>query len=369
MHKKIQARLLYLPEYLHDAPLRVFKAFLRALRKPEFMDMARIFWRDLKRDRTVNRLRRFGQACVLADEMDADIRHVHVHFLHTPGSVVRYMCALTRRSYSFSAHAKDIWTIPDWEKREKIEDSLWGVTCTKDGLAELQRAAGSSAGHRVQLVYHGLDIGRFPAPPPSRSVADGRHHNQPLHLVTVGRAVEKKGFDVLLDALALLPKDLHWKLTHIGSGPLLDKLKQRADDMQLSDRMRWLGSLPQDRVIEALREADVFVLPSKLGTDGDRDGLPNVLMEAATQALPLVSTRFAAVPEFIRDQVEGLLVAPGDPQGLAKALSSLITEPSLRHALGQSARERVVSAFSFESGIARIDALLEQALAQSRSKQ
>jgi glycosyltransferase involved in cell wall biosynthesis len=224
MHNQIQASRHYLPEYLHDAPWRVARAVFRSFRQPHFMAMSKLFWRDLKRDPTVNRLRRFGQACVLADEIDPGIRHAHVHFLHTPGSVVRYMCALTGRTFSFSAHAKDIWTIPDWEKREKIGDSLWGVTCTKDGLAELQRAAGQDAGNRAHLVYHGLDIARFPDPPTERNMADGREESRPVRLVSVGRAVEKKGFDDLISALALLSPDLNWTLIHIGSGPLIGPL-------------------------------------------------------------------------------------------------------------------------------------------------
>jgi glycosyltransferase involved in cell wall biosynthesis len=358
MHRAITARTHYLPEYLHDAPWRVLKGISRAIRQPGFWAMLRVFLADLRRDLSANRLRRFGQACVLAAEVDPAIRHFHVHFLHTPGSVARYAALLTGRDFSFSAHAKDIWTIPDWEKREKISACRWGVTCTRDGWQELRRAAGPDAGEKLHLVYHGLDLARFPDPAPRTALAEG----EPVRLLTVGRAVQKKGFDDLLTALSMLPQGLPWRLTMVGSGPLLPDLKRQAERAGLSARISWTGALPQDQVIAHLQGADLFVLPSKPGEDGDRDGLPNVLMEAASQGLPLISTRFAAVPEFIRDQEEGLLVPPGDPTALAAALERLIADADLRMALGMKARIRVANDFSFQGGLDRLAGLLANSI-------
>ena len=172
-----------------------------------------------------------------------------------------------------------------------------------------------------------------------------------MALLSVGRAVAKKGFDDLLDALSRIPPGIHWRLVHIGSGELRAKLEARAEALGLSGRITWRGGLAQDDVIAAMRAADVFVLPCKEGDKGDRDGLPNVLMEAATQALPLLSTRFAGVPEFVTDGVEGLLVPPADPPALAVALQRLIVDPQVRRTLGQAAHARVHRAFSFESGV------------------
>lgn len=358
MHKAIAAPKFYLPEYLYHAPWRVMKGIGWALRQPGFGALARVFLKDLARDLTPNRLRRFGQACVFAREVDPAIRHFHVHFLHTPGSVARYAALLTGREFTFSAHAKDIWTIPDWEKREKIAACRWGVTCTRDGWQELRRAAGPEAADKVHLVYHGLDLTRFPDP----AARPTRPTDGPVQIVSVGRAVEKKGFDDLLASLALLPPDLDWRLTLVGSGPLLPALKKQAEAAGIAARLTFTGALPQDRVIGHLQAADLFVLPSKPGADGDRDGLPNVLMEAASQGLPLVSTRFAAVPEFIRDGEEGLLVPPGDPAALAGALERLIRDAGLRATLGATARARVARDFSFEGGLDRLAQWLAQAV-------
>jgi glycosyltransferase involved in cell wall biosynthesis len=285
----------------------------------------------------------------MARELPEDVRHLHVHYLHTPSSVVRYAALLTGRTWTFSAHAKDIWTTPDWEKREKISEALWGVTCTAHGAEHLQHLS-SSADH-VSLVYHGLDLSRFPAPPESHSARDGSDPMDPVRIVSVGRAVAKKGYRDLIQALAALPPGLHWRFAHVGGGELLNSLKAQAQQAGIADKVAFLGPKAQPDIIALLREADLFVLPSKQASSGDRDGLPNVLMEAASQKLPAVATDFAGIPEFIRDGVEGQLVPPGDWEALSNAINLLARDPDRRKALGSAAFERLRRDFSMEGGI------------------
>jgi glycosyltransferase involved in cell wall biosynthesis len=349
MHKRIRARVTYLPEYLYRASLRVLRGALWAMRQPRFGDLMRAFLRDLRRDFTANRGRRLGQALVMARELPDEITHLHVHYLHTPASVVRYAALLTGRTWTFSAHAKDIWTTPDWEKREKLAEARWGVTCTADGARHLQALA--PAADRVTLVYHGLDLSRFPAPPEARPPRDGSDSADPVRIVSVGRAVEKKGLDDLLRALAALPPDLHWRFAHVGGGELLDGLKAQAARAGIAEKCAFLGSKAQPDVIALLREADLFVLPSKEAASGDRDGLPNVIMEAASQGLAVVATDFAGIPEFIRDGSEGRLVAPGEWEALSNAVNLLIRDPAERARLGAGAFARLRREFSMEGGI------------------
>lgn len=362
LNAEITAPVFYLPEYLYQQPMRVLLGVSAALRRRKLWALLRLFCHDLARDFTAGRGRRLGQALVMARELDPAVRHVHVHYLHTPTTVVRYTALLTGRTFSFSAHAKDIWTTGDWEKREKIADSAWGVTCTRDGHAELRRLLPDHATDRLFLVYHGLDLARFP-PPPARDARDGSDPSKPVRLVTVGRAVAKKGFDDLLRACAGLPPGLHWRLTHVGAGELRDGLKTLAARLGIAHRVDWRGALAQGEVIAELAAADIFVLACKEGGDGDRDGLPNVIMEAATQALPIVSTRFAGVPEFVRDDGEGLLVAPGDIAALARAIESLARDVPHREALGRAALGRVHAAFGADAGITAVAALLDRSLA------
>jgi glycosyltransferase involved in cell wall biosynthesis len=349
MNKRIRARVTYLPEYLYREPLRVVKGSLWSLRQPRFRALIKTFWKDLRRDFTANRGRRLGQAFVMARELPPEVPHLHVHYLHTPASVVRYAALLTGRSWTYSAHAKDIWTTPDWEKREKLAEASWGVTCTAQG-AEHLRALGPSADH-VSLVYHGLDLSRFPSPPAARPPRDGSGAGDPVRIVSVGRAVAKKGFRDLLRALAALPDDLHWRFVHVGGGDLLPDLKAQAKRDGIASRCAFLGSKDQPQIVSLLQQADLFVLPSKQAASGDRDGLPNVLMEAASQKLAIVATDFAGIPEFIRHDREGHLVPPGDWESLSNAVNLLARDPVRREALGSAAFERLRRDFSMEAGI------------------
>jgi glycosyltransferase involved in cell wall biosynthesis len=349
MHRQIEAEVRYLPEYLYKSPFRVIRAALWSVRQPRFRKLMRAFWRDLKRDPTSNRGRRLGQAFVMARELRGYVRHLHVHYLHTPASVVRYAALLTGRSWTYSAHAKDIWTTPDWEKREKLTEALWGVTCTAQGSAHLKDLAPDP--ERVALVYHGLGLSRFPAPPESRPVRDGLDRGDPIRIVSVGRAVSKKGYDDLLQALAALPSDLQWRFAHVGGGELLDRLKAQAKQAGIAHKCAFLGARDQPTIVNLLREADLFVLPSKQARSGDQDGLPNVLMEAASQKLAIVASDFAGIPEFIRDGIEGQLVPPGDWETLSNALNLLARDPERRAKFGSAAYERLGRDFSMEGGI------------------
>lgn len=364
LHDRITAPVHYLPEYLRDEPGRVLHALGRLLvRHPAGLARTALGWlRDLWRDRTANRGRRFGQALVLAAELPADVPFLYVHFLHTPASVGRYAAAIRGIGWGFSAHAKDIWTTPEWEKREKLADARFGVTCTAVGAAHLRGLAADPA--RIDLVYHGLDLSRFPAPPDRADALDrdGSTPERAVEILSVGRLVEKKGYDRLLDALATLPDGLHWRLVHIGSGELKQSLRAQAERLGLSDRIDWRGAQDQATVIEALRHADLFVLTSVVAGDGDRDGLPNVLMEAASQRLAILSTAVSAIPEFIADGTHGLLT-DGTPPAIAAALERLASDPALRLRLGGAAHDRLRAEFGMTTGIDRLVRRLEEAAA------
>lgn len=354
VHDQITAPVRYLPEYLYQEPLRVARGLFKRMFRPGFGRSFALFIADLWRDPTPNRVRRFGQALVLAAETPPGPAWLHAHFAHTPTSVARYAAALMRMPYTISAHAKDIWTSPDWELSEKLDDARWTVTCTRTGHEHLSNLAPGSA---VHLCYHGLDLARFPPPDEDRPPRDGSAPEAPVTILSVGRAVPKKGYSTLLAALARLPSGLSWRFVHIGGGDGLDGLKSEAAGLGIADRVAWRGPQAQTAVLAAYREADIFALASQQMADGDRDGLPNVIVEAASQRLACVATRFSAIPEFVEDGTTGLLVPPEDPGALAAALETAIRDPALRSRLGRAAEDKARREFDFLPGIERLIAL------------
>jgi glycosyltransferase involved in cell wall biosynthesis len=353
VHGEIRAPVSYLPEYLYEEPLRVLRSWLKVRRRPGYAAARRAWLKDLRRDPTPNRGRRFGQALVLAAELPAEVGRLHAHFLHTPASVARYAAAMLGLPWSVSAHAKDIWTTPDWEKREKLQAARWAVTCTQAGAAHLRALAPRA---ELELIYHGLDFAQFPAAPRAPSQRDGSDPGRPVRLLSVGRLVEKKGTDILIEALARLPASLAWRLEHAGGGPLSAEMRGLAERRGIAQRIAWLGPLTQAEVLERYRDADLFVLASRIAADGDRDGLPNVLMEAQSQSVAVLATALSAIPELIDDGVTGRLVPPEDPDALARVLAGLIADPAHRARLGRAGLERVRARFSMEAGIQRLAA-------------
>lgn len=352
INRDITAPVDYLPEYVYQEPMRVWRAWRRVRNLPGYRQARRVFFADWRRDPTPNRGRRWAQALVLAAELPSDTSQIYAHFLHTPSSVARYAAMIRDLPWSASAHAKDIWTSPDWELSEKLADCAWAVTCTRFGRDHLASLAPEEG--RVDLLYHGLDFSRFPSPPDTASDNDGSQADQPVRILSVGRAVEKKGYDLLLQALADLPDGLSWHLDHIGGGKDLDNLKALAASLGIDARITWHGSQAQTAVVEAYRTSDLFVLASRVAKDGDRDGLPNVLMEAQGQSLACLSTEVPGVAELIDHGQTGWLVPPDRADALNTALEQLIADPDLRVRLAKAGCDKVRSEFSHDVSLDRL---------------
>lgn len=359
VHDEIRAPVFYLPEYLHEEPLRVLRGLRRALTNGRFWALLPRFAGDLLRDISRNRVRRLGQALVLVNEWPAAGDWLHAHFIHTPCSVAAYASALTGTPFTCSAHAKDIWTSPDWELADKLARARWTVTCTASGYEHLKHlAAGRGA---VHLSYHGLDLSRFSPFSGTRPPRNGTDPADPVQIISVGRAVEKKGYDLLLQAFSLLPSHLHWRFTHIGGGGELEKLKALAQTLGIADRITWKGAMDQLEVLDHYRRSDLFALACRITADGDRDGLPNVIVEASSQGLACLSTSISGIPELLTDGENGFLVPPEDPPALAAALEQAIREPDLRQRYGEAAATKVRGQFDYHVSIAQLSSLFETA--------
>ncbi len=359
VHDEIRARVSYLPEYLHEEPLRVLRALRKTCLLPGFGKALSSFWKDLKRDFSRNRFRRFGQAAVLVAEWPQGGKWLHAHFIHTPASVARYASEISGIPWSISAHAKDIWTSEDWDLAEKLQSADWGVTCTRVGYEKLSSLSGGR--DVMHLSYHGLDLERFPHFDGQRPGRNGSDPTDPLRVLSVGRAVKKKGYDVLLKAFARLPANLHWQFIHIGGGDELDSLKTLAGELGISDRIVWKGSMDQRDVLAHYRDSDLFALACRITADGDRDGLPNVLVEAASQRLVAVSTTVSGISELFVDGENALLVESEDAEALSIALQRVMTDPDLRERLGAAAEARVRKDFDHHNSIHDLDRLFTEA--------
>ncbi len=349
VHDAIKAPLLYLPEYLYQESGRVFKSWWK-IRKNTGYKLAFSNWlRDLRLDFSPNRFRRFGQAVVLAAEFPDDCRLIYSHFIHTPSSVAKYASDILGIPWTASAHAKDIWTSPDWELKDKLESMDWLVTCTSNGHAHLQGLADDP--DKVRLVYHGLDLSKFSK---RKSIAlgpDGSDAQKPVRLLTVARPVEKKGLDTLVKALALLPKELHWHWTQVGTGEESEAIQKLAEDLGVTDNISFKGAMSQADVINEYHSADMFVLPCRIASTGDRDGLPNVLVEAQSQGLVVISTPISGVPELVKHNHNGLLVEPDDPDALANAIIQASSDPAARRKMGKAGADIVHSKFEHNASM------------------
>lgn len=357
VHGELNASVRYLPEYLHHEPLRVMRAAGRSLKRRGFWRCVRLFLADLRRDWTVNRLRRFGQALVLADELPKNTAWLYVHFIHTPGSVGRYTSILTGLSFSVSAHAKDIWTIPDWEIREKLDAAAWTVSCTRANTRHLRRLAPNT---EINLLYHGISLQRFPHH--RRTLGpDGSDPARPVRILCVARAVPKKGLDTLLVALAQLPPSLNWRLDHAGGGQDMEAIVAHADALNIATNCSWHGAVDQEEVLVLIRSSDIFCLSARQAPDGDRDGLPNVLVEALSQALVVIATDIGGIGELIDDGV-GRIVPPDDPPSLAREIAGLAGNPTMRLELGANGEQRVRETLSFDQNIGTLVDLFRKSL-------
>lgn len=288
------------------------------------------------------------QAAVLAREVNRrGVSHLHAHFATASTTVTRLAARFAEIPYTFTAHAKDIFhesVVPE-DLRRKLADAAEVVTVSDYNLDYLRDTYGPAAA-RVRRVYNGLDLERFPYNPPGE---------RPPLIVAVGRLVEKKGFGDLISACAVLrDRGVEFGCRIIGLGDRESALRERISRLGLDECVALLGPLPQREMMEYVREASVFAAPCVVGADGNRDGLPTVLLEAMALGTPCVSTDVTGIPEALRHEETGLMVPQHDPGSLASAIERLILDPELRVRLAARARELIEADFDVNENAARL---------------
>jgi len=274
------------------------------------------------------------QAINLAAELQRrNVRHLHAHFASAAAAVARLASLITGTPYSFTAHAADIFrdSVSRDDLRAKLADAHHVVTISDYNLQYLRHHFPQQA-ERLRLVRNGLELARFP-------YRDPRPVGTTVRVAAVGRLVEKKGFQHLLPALAsLIGSGVRADVRIAGTGMMANELQSTIEELGLSRHVRMLGPQTQDQIHELLDWADVFVAPCIVGSDGNADGIPTVLLEAMATGTPCVSTAVTGIPEVIRDGSTGVLVEPGDPALLVEAIRRITSPATDRTLLARNAR-------------------------------
>jgi glycosyltransferase involved in cell wall biosynthesis len=243
--------------------------------------------------------------------------------------------------FSFTAHAKDIYTSNPEQLREKIQLARFVITCTEYNRKHLLTLSDGSS-TPIRRIYHGIDTGLF-----SSKSEMPQKAGQPHRILTVARLTAKKGLPTVLKALKLMhDRGISFKHTLIGDGDDRDKILALIKETGLTPVSRWLGTMPHHEVLEHYRKADLFVLGCEVASNGDRDGIPNVLLEGMSMGVPVVVTDVSAIPELVDNEKTGLLVPPGQPERLAGAMQRLLMDSELRSRVISAARKRVAEDFN-----------------------
>lgn len=362
---KIRARVSYMPEYFLSAPRTLLQSNLKLwkrLNSHYTACLSEALKRAVERKKAAT-VRHFLQAGHLAAMhlSGSPVRHLHAHFCHTPASVAAFASDLTGLPFSFTAHAKDIYTSEPDQLARKIRKARFVVTCTRYNAGYLSGLSGSPENGGkpptpIHTIYHGIDLDLFSFDP-------ARPAGPPWSILSVGRMVPKKGYDDLLRALKHLKETgLDFRFTHIGSGESAPEVRELIRDLDLQDRVKLLGTLPHRDVIAHYRTAHCFALACKVAPNGDRDGIPNVLVEAMATGLPVISTRVSAIPELVEDGFSGLLTQPGNPAEMAEGIRDILLDSGGRSERVQRARTKVEAEFDNRRCVTRLHALFKSAI-------
>lgn len=278
----------------------------------------------------------------------AGASHLHAHFAHSPAAVAHMTWVAGGPAFSFTAHAKDLYTTPAEALRPRLRAAAFVVTCTRFNAGHIVDLdpADRSLRERLHVLYHGTDIGRFS--PTGCRPERGR-------VLSVGRLVPKKGYPALLLALALLAaRGMDFTCDVFGEGELRPALEAEITRLGLRSRVRLRGAAPQEELVREYRRTSVFALTPQVMPSGDRDGIPNVLVEAMACGVPVISTRVSGIPELIEHGADGLLVEPAGIVAIADGIERLLRDPELASRLGRAGRRKVERLFDVRCNTARL---------------
>jgi glycosyltransferase involved in cell wall biosynthesis len=323
----IKAEVLYLPSTLFLSLHRLLWPNLCvALKNPgPYAKALSLAWKRFLRNKKIATLKHVFQAGFLMHHglSKGNVQHLHAHFAHSPCSVAMFASILSGIPFSFTGHAKDIYTSNKDQLAEKIAAAKFVVTCTEYNRQYLLDIAPRST--HIHRNYHGINVRLFRNESPRIETAP------PYRLFTVARMVEKKGLSTVVAALAELKKQgLPFTWTLVGEGDLWHETRAAIREAGIEEMVTLAGTLTHEEVLQLFKESDLFVLGCRIAKNGDRDGVPNVLVESLAMGVPVVATTVSGIPELVEHEKTGLLVPPDDPSAMADAFRRLLTDQELR---------------------------------------
>jgi glycosyltransferase involved in cell wall biosynthesis len=364
--KQIQARVDYLPtELLLDFPRLLLPNIFLSIKRPSlFKQGLGLAYKRYKRTANLATFKHLLQAGFLTNSHllhDRSLTHLHGHFAHSPTSVTMFAALLSGRSFSFTAHAKDIYTSNPEQLREKIRLARFVITCTDYNRRYLEDIA-DGLDTPIHCIYHGIDLKLF-SPDTDHTTC-----TPPYTILTVARMTEKKGLPTLYRALRILKdKKIPFSHTLIGDGDDKDKILQLISDLKLEADCQCLGTRTHREVLRQFEESDLFVLGCEIAANGDRDGIPNVLVESLAMGVPGLSTTVSAIPEILIHKESGITVAPSNPEIMAQQIETILTNRALRKKIIQGGLKHTSEHFNNRSLVATLGDIFRKQLQSNQS--
>lgn len=296
----------------------------------------RAFWEGVYFSRIIQKMR---------------IRHVHAHFAWSATDCARIIKRLTGIPFSFTAHAADIYAVPD-KLEEKLEEAKFVLTCVKNNKTYINRIFGQHLGRKVEVVYHGVDLERFK---PLKT------EDKTVDVLSIGNLVKKKGHRYLIEACGILKrKGIFLKCLIIGEGPEKAQLSGIIKELGLEKYVEIANKCLQVELPSVYAKSKAFVFPTIITDSGDRDGIANVLVEAMAMELPVISTKLPNIAELVENEKDGILIPEGNAQLLAETIDNLLSDDNKRKTLGKNAHLKIKNEFDFNEKIKNLKTIFKE---------
>jgi glycosyltransferase involved in cell wall biosynthesis len=329
--------------FILRSPVRYFKALSKAV------------WQTHREIGVLLRaLLIFPKSVYFARQMEKlEIDHIHAHFVYLGGIAAGVVCDLLDITFTIHPHAVGLFSRNQLDVRSELQNASKIITVSEYHREYIANLCPRIDPDDIEVVYYGLETDRFR--PMNKNVS-----NNPVVILAVGRLIEKKGFEYLIDACAKLVQKGHvFQCNIVGNGDQ-NELQAHIDRNGLKDWVTLCGALEQRQILKFFQESDIFALPCVIARNGDRDGMPNVLIEAMACELPVVTTPVTGIPELVKDGETGLLVAERNADSLSEALERLILDKNLRQRIGKQARQATLEKCQIQLNAAKLASIFRK---------